>query len=234
MGAASSVVDTSARAAALEKEGGANPAATNKISRQATQWKVVYSSYMMHCYVQKTRNLIDNDHFSHVVCGAVLLCLQLIPAPMQLAQKFVEEGSLPSGGDANPDHVELRTVLEDPVGQKYIGVFAKAIHTTESFFAWTEIQEYRSIPTADYRRGMAVHIYQKYIKDHAVLQVYATQPIHMCVCVSQLWTSTMIYNALACLHAVVVSALKPLCLTQIGRSPTTSASGTCCIRSSTR
>jgi hypothetical protein len=75
MGAASSVVDTSARAAALEKEGGANPAATNKMSRQATQWKVLYSSYMMHCYIQKTRNLIDNDHFSHVAVwpyGAVL------------------------------------------------------------------------------------------------------------------------------------------------------------------
>jgi hypothetical protein len=118
----------------------------------------------------------------------MVLCLQLIPAPMQLAQKFVEEGSLPSGGDANPDHVELRTVLEDPVGQKYIGVFAKAIHTTESFFAWTEIQEYRSIPTADYRRGMAVHIYQKYIKDHAVLQVLAihTAYTYVCLCESAL------------------------------------------------
>jgi hypothetical protein len=176
MGAASSVVDTSARAAALAAEGGANPDATNKLRKQTTQWKVPPSPMLHYC--TKTTNKTTTP----LLCGLVLLCLQLIPAPMQLAQKFVEEGSLPSGGDANPDHVELRTVLEDPVGQKYIGVFAKAIHTTESFFAWTEIQEYRSIPTADYRRGMAVHIYQKYIKDNAVLQVTTIiAHTHMCV-----------------------------------------------------
>jgi hypothetical protein len=171
MGAASSVVETSARAAALEAaEGGAKPRATIKITKQATQWKV---QQLAHAEIACKTCTLLNSHF-HCCVTPVLLCLQLIPAPMQLAQKFVEEGSLPSGGDVNPDHVELRTVLEDPVGQKYIGLFARAIHTTESFFAWTEIQEYRSIPTADYRRGMAVHIYQKYIKDHAVLQVITT------------------------------------------------------------
>lgn len=41
----------------------------------------------------------------------------------------------------------------------------------ESFFAWIDIQEFRGIPTADYRRGKSMHIYQKYIKEGAVLQV---------------------------------------------------------------
>lgn len=41
----------------------------------------------------------------------------------------------------------------------------------ESFYAWADIQEFRGIPTADYRRGKSMHIYQKYIREGAVLQV---------------------------------------------------------------
>lgn len=41
----------------------------------------------------------------------------------------------------------------------------------ESFYAWVDIQEFREIPTADYRRGKSMHIYQKYIREGAVLQV---------------------------------------------------------------
>jgi hypothetical protein len=50
---------------------------------------------------------------------------------------------------------------------------AHILFVARSFFAWTEIQEYRNIPTVDYQRGMAMHIYQKYIKEHAILQVSA-------------------------------------------------------------
>ena len=42
----------------------------------------------------------------------------------------------------------------------------------ESFYAWVDIQEFRGIPTADYRRGKSMHIYQKYIREGAVLQVW--------------------------------------------------------------
>jgi hypothetical protein len=36
-------------------------------------------------------------------------------------------------------------------------------------FAWVDFHEYRDIPTKDYRRCCAVHIYQKYIKEDAVM-----------------------------------------------------------------
>ncbi|KAG5189373.1 kinase-like domain-containing protein [Tribonema minus] len=93
-----------------------------------------------------------------------------------MVEKFEKDGTLPAGVDSDPEHMELRTILEDPVGQKYIGAFAKKTLTHESFFAWTEIQEYRSIPTADYQRGMAMHIYQKYIKEGAILQLGCVKP----------------------------------------------------------
>ena len=100
---------------------------------------------------------------------------KVIPQAAQLAQKFVQESYSPSRSATavDPGHIELRTLLEDPLTQKSIGTFAKEIHTTESFFAWIEIQEYKSIPTPDYRRGMAMHIYEKYVKENAVLQVSA-------------------------------------------------------------
>lgn len=45
------------------------------------------------------------------------------------------------------------------------------VKTQESFYAWVDIQEFRGIPTADYRRGKSMHIYQKYIREGAVLEV---------------------------------------------------------------
>jgi Regulator of G protein signaling domain len=97
---------------------------------------------------------------------------RIVPDARTLESKLASE----IGPDIQPGLVELRAVLEEPVGQKYIGVFAKAIHTAGAFFAWTEIQEFRAIPTADYRRGMAMHIYQKYVKDGAVQQVGGLSP----------------------------------------------------------
>eukprot|EP00903_Cladosiphon_okamuranus_P006169 g6066.t4 len=73
--------------------------------------------------------------------------------------------------DGDPRKLEMRAMLEDPIGQKYIGQFAKKAMTQESFYAWVDIQEFREIPTADYRRGKSMHIYQKYIREGAVLQV---------------------------------------------------------------
>lgn len=50
-----------------------------------------------------------------------------------------------------------------------------AATTQESFYAWVDIQEFREIPTADYRRGKSMHIYQKYIREGAVLEVRAAR-----------------------------------------------------------
>lgn len=56
----------------------------------------------------------------------------------------------------------------------------------ESFYAWVDIQEFRGIPTADYRRGKSMHIYQKYIREGAVLQVTKKQEIFLwgCCCLA--------------------------------------------------
>jgi Regulator of G protein signaling domain len=91
---------------------------------------------------------------------------RIVPDARTLESKLASE----IGHDIQPGLVELRTVLEDPQGQTSLGQFAKQRQTHEAFFAWTEIQEFRAIPTADYRRGMAMHIYQKYVKDGAVQQ----------------------------------------------------------------
>lgn len=67
----------------------------------------------------------------------------------------------------NEDEIELRMILADPVGQKHIGNFAKEILTAESFFCWVEIYEYQNIPSQSFRKCMAKHIYDKYLKSNA-------------------------------------------------------------------
>ncbi|CAM9270961.1 unnamed protein product, partial [Scytosiphon promiscuus] len=90
------------------------------------------------------------------------------PGIESLKKDFGKDASLTDG---DPRKLEMRAMLEDPIGQKYIGQFAKKVMTQESFYAWVDIQEFRGIPTADYRRGKSMHIYQKYIREGAVLQV---------------------------------------------------------------
>mmetsp|Transcript_25961 Transcript_25961/g.51744 ORF Transcript_25961/g.51744 Transcript_25961/m.51744 type:complete len:669 (+) Transcript_25961:261-2267(+) len=87
-----------------------------------------------------------------------------------LEDKFHADGSL-AHDDFDKGHIELRALLEEPMAQSCIGEYAKSKYTQESFFAWTEIQEYRHIPTADYRRCTAMHIYEKYIKKDSVCEV---------------------------------------------------------------
>ena len=73
--------------------------------------------------------------------------------------------------DFDEGHIELRMLMDEPVGQNAIGEYSKKIYSQESFFAWVEIQEYRHIPTVDYRRSIAMHIFEKYVKKDAVCQV---------------------------------------------------------------
>ena len=69
------------------------------------------------------------------------------------------------------EYVELRQILSEPVCQRYLGDFAKKQYSQEAFFGWIDIQEYRSIPTPDYRRSKLTHIYKKYIKADAILNL---------------------------------------------------------------
>ena len=48
----------------------------------------------------------------------------------------------------------------------------KSTSTLNAFMAWVDIQEYRAIPTEDYRRSKALHIYLKYVKHNAVLKLH--------------------------------------------------------------
>lgn len=73
---------------------------------------------------------------------------------------FAEEDGLQFDED-HPGYLELRQILDDPIGQKYLGTFMRQMHQHEALFCWLDIHEYVSIPTRDYRRCMAKHIYEK-------------------------------------------------------------------------
>jgi len=95
---------------------------------------------------------------------------KIIPDLKQQKAQYKADGTL-KGNNINQEHVELRHVLDDPIGQRFLGKFAKEIFTVELFFGWVDIQEYKSVPTLDYRRGKALHIYHKYIKAGSVLEL---------------------------------------------------------------
>lgn len=82
---------------------------------------------------------------------------------MSTRDQIIKETDTP----LNEDEIELRVILADPVGQKYIGNFAKEILTSESFFCWVEIIEFCTVPSPGFRKCMAKHIYDKYIRVNA-------------------------------------------------------------------
>jgi hypothetical protein len=82
--------------------------------------------------------------------------------------KFQNDGTLT--GNIDPGHLELRILLDEPLGQQFIGEYAKSIHTSESFMCWIDLLEFKSIPSdaTQYRRSKSHHIFQKYIRAGAV------------------------------------------------------------------
>lgn len=89
-------------------------------------------------------------------------------------RKFSAENSLVYAH--SPLYAELRNTLEDPLGQHYLGNFANAESSHENFFAWIDMEEYKGIPTKDYRRFTAKNIFQKYIKEGAVMHLGVLTP----------------------------------------------------------
>jgi hypothetical protein len=83
-------------------------------------------------------------------------------------QKFQNDGTLIGNIDAG--HLELRILLDEPLGQQFIGEYAKSIHTSESFMCWIDLLEFKSIPSdaCQYWKSKAHHIFQKYIRAGAV------------------------------------------------------------------
>jgi hypothetical protein len=101
---------------------------------------------------------------------------KMLPSIDEARGKFREDGTLAKSVD--PGHLELRTLLEEPLGQHSIGTYAKQNHAHESFMCWVDLQEFKTIPddAFQYRRSKALHIYQKYIKTGAVSEFGGIEP----------------------------------------------------------
>ena len=67
-----------------------------------------------------------------------------------------------STSEKNTGHLELRLMLEDPMAQNALGKFATG-GNEYYFMCWIDIQEYKTIPTDNYRRSKALHIHGKYL-----------------------------------------------------------------------
>ena len=94
---------------------------------------------------------------------------KLLPSTDEARKKFEIDGTL--GKNSDPAHLELRALLDEPVAQRALGKFAKEKKSLDIFMCWIDVQEYKSIPTEDYRRSKALHLYHKYIKEGSVLAV---------------------------------------------------------------
>lgn len=94
---------------------------------------------------------------------------KILPSSQEARQRFEDEGTLSK--NSAPGHLELRMLLDDIMAQQALGRFAKEKRALEVFMCWIDILEFKAIPTDDYRRSKAYHIYHKYIKPGAVLEV---------------------------------------------------------------
>lgn len=94
---------------------------------------------------------------------------KLLPSSLEARKKFEADGTLTKNSD--PGHLELRTMLDDPVAQPAIFKHAKEVKAQDIFMCWVDIQEFKTIPTENYRRSKALHIFHKYIKPDAILVV---------------------------------------------------------------
>ncbi|CAE7665250.1 unnamed protein product, partial [Symbiodinium microadriaticum] len=101
---------------------------------------------------------------------------KMLPSIDEARANYREDGTLAKSVD--PGHLELRTLLEEPLGQQSIGTYAKANHAQESFMCWVDLQEFKTIPddAFQYRRSKALHIHQKYIKTGAVSEFGGMDP----------------------------------------------------------
>ena len=94
---------------------------------------------------------------------------KMLRSVSQAQKDFHDDGSLPM--NSTPQHLELRELLSHPLAQAEIGKFAKSCGASESFMCWIDIQDFKSIPTDDFRHSKALHIFHKYIKAGAILEI---------------------------------------------------------------
>ena len=81
------------------------------------------------------------------------------------------DGTLPK--DASPQLLELREFLDDMHLLRPLGLFAKSRNNVEVLMCWVDIQAFKSIheEAIDYRRSTAMHIYHKYVKTSASVEI---------------------------------------------------------------
>ena len=86
-------------------------------------------------------------------------------------RKYELDGSLQK--EAPSTLLELRGFLDDPVLMKHVGLFGKSRKSFDCFMCWVDINEFKNIgPDAeDYKRSKAGHIFNKYLKEGAVLRL---------------------------------------------------------------
>ena len=90
-------------------------------------------------------------------------------------RKYELDGSLPQ--DSPSGLLELRGFLDDPMLMKHVGMFGKTRKSFDCFMCWVDVQEFKSIGhgSEDYRRSKALHVYQKYLKEGALLRMGNTE-----------------------------------------------------------
>ena len=116
-----------------------------------------------------TAKLLDEVGANAISGGSGSGKWKIMPSSDEARQKFHKDGTLNKNSD--PEQLELRAVLDEPIAQQMLGNYAKEYKSLEIFMCWIDVQEYKSIPTDDYRRSKALHIYHKYIKADSILQI---------------------------------------------------------------
>ena len=96
---------------------------------------------------------------------------RLLPSVAEAREKFQADGTLVSS--VNTGHLELRVLLDEPLAQHALGVFAKTVFTEESFSCWADIQEYKAISetTLKYKKSKALQLYNRYIKTDSPMEI---------------------------------------------------------------
>ena len=108
-------------------------------------------------------------------------------------KKYEADGTLPPNSPSGL--LELRGFLDDPMLMKHVGMFGKNRKSFDAFMCWVDIQEFKSIGTGaeDYRRSKALHIYQKYLKEGALLRMSAVEEAYIGT-IDQLLNVSKIYK----------------------------------------
>jgi serine/threonine protein kinase len=96
---------------------------------------------------------------------------KILPSSAEAKKKFQADGTL--GKNSDPGHLELRTLLDDANAQAVLFRRAKAVMAHDIFMCWVDIQDFKTIPITQeqFQRSKALHIYHKYIKENAALEV---------------------------------------------------------------